>query len=90
MGATSPAGRRRAAINAAMSGTQEDVFLFTSYACELIIAKICHEVKMTFLSRLEQPLRAGMTIDAAATIVRARCMMSVIGAIWLSLGHYKF
>jgi hypothetical protein len=41
-----------------MSGVQEDVFLFMSYLRELIIAKICHEVKMTLLRRLGQPLRA--------------------------------
>jgi len=51
-----------------MSGAQEDVFLFTSFMYELIIAKICHEVKMTLLRWAGRPLHAGMTIDDAATI----------------------
>jgi hypothetical protein len=51
-----------------MSGAQEDVFLFTSFMYELIIAKICHEVKMTLSRWLGQPLRAEMTSDDVATI----------------------
>jgi hypothetical protein len=73
-----------------MSGAQEDVFLFTSFMYELIIAKICHEVKMTLLRWLGQPLRAGMTIDDAATIVCAQCVMRVVGATGRSSGHCKF
>ena len=73
-----------------MSGVQEDVFLFMSYLHELIIAKICHEVKMTLLRWLGQPLRAGMTIEDAATIVHARGVMCVVGATGRSSGHCKF
>jgi hypothetical protein len=73
-----------------MSGAQEDVFLFTGYLYGLIIAKICHEVKMTLSRWLGQLLRAGMTIDDAATIVRARCVMRVVGATGRSSGHCKF
>jgi hypothetical protein len=57
---------------------------------ELIIAKICHEVKMTLSRWLGQPLRAGMTIEDAATNVRARCVMCVVGATGRSSGHCKF
>src|SRR5882724_6683102 len=69
---------------------QEDVFLFTSSMYELIIAKIGHEVKLTLLRWLGQPLRAGVTIDDAATIIRARCVMCVVGATGRSSGHCKF
>jgi hypothetical protein len=97
MGDTPPAGRRRAASDAAMSGMQEDVFLFMSYLHELIIAKICHEVKMTLLRRLGQPLRAGMTSDDVATIrscprrdVRRRRNRAFIRALQILIDEHRF
>jgi hypothetical protein len=90
MGATSLAGGRREAIDVAVVGAQEDVFLSASCIDGLIIAKICHGVKMTLLRRLGPLLRAGMPIGDAATSVRAGRVMGVVGATWRSAGHRKF
>jgi hypothetical protein len=73
-----------------MVGAQEDVFLSASCIRGLIIAKICHGVKMTLLRWLGHPLRAAMTIGDAATSVRACSVMGVVGATWRSAGHWKF
>jgi hypothetical protein len=73
-----------------MVGAQEDVFLSASCIYGLIIAKICHGVKMTLLRWLGHLLRAGMTIGDAAASVRARRVMGVVEATWRSAGHWKF
>ena len=90
MGATSLAGGRRAAIDVAVEGWQEDVFLSASRIYGLIIAKIRHGVNMTLARRLGYPLRAGTPIGDAVTSVRAGRVMGVVGATWRSAGHRKF
>jgi hypothetical protein len=70
-----------------MVGAQENVLPSASRIYGLIIAKICHGVKMTLWRRLGHLLRAGMTIGDAATSVHAGCMMGVVEAIWRSAGH---
>jgi hypothetical protein len=90
MGATSPAGGRREAIDVAVVGAQEDVFLSASCIYELIIAKIRHGVKMTLSRGLGHLPRVGMAIGDTATSVRAGYVMGTVGATWRSAGHWKF
>ena len=73
-----------------MVGAREDVLPSASWIYGLIIAKICHGVKMTLLRWLGHLLCAGMTIGDAATSVRTGCMMGAVEATWRSAGHSKF